>query len=172
MEYNSTKYFVLKGKFERMNNLKKFVIITIIESPILNCIGVNLIGIFWFQCWVWLQNEVVLISTTHYLTNLIVNVGQPQQPSVETDWNGSQPSSQIAKFMGPTWGPPGPCRPQMGPMLAPWTLLSGVAATLGEVCLAVWGFRTTCFLLNHFAFSIILGGHHDTYYASKYLCLL
>ena len=33
--------------------------------------------------------------------------------------------SQIAKFMGPTWGPPGSCRPQMGPMLAPWTLLSG-----------------------------------------------
>ena len=25
-----------------------------------------------------------------------------------------------------TWGPPGSCRPQMGPMLAPWTLLSGV----------------------------------------------
>ena len=33
--------------------------------------------------------------------------------------------SQIAKFMGPSWGPPGSCRPQMGPMLAPWTLLSG-----------------------------------------------
>ena len=33
--------------------------------------------------------------------------------------------SQIAKFMGPTWGPPGSCRPQMGPMMAPWTLLSG-----------------------------------------------
>ena len=32
-------------------------------------------------------------------------------------------SSQIARFMGPTWGPPGSCRPQMGPMLAPWTLL-------------------------------------------------
>ena len=27
--------------------------------------------------------------------------------------------------MGPTWGPPGPCRSQMGPMLATWTLLSG-----------------------------------------------
>ena len=26
---------------------------------------------------------------------------------------------QIAKFMGPTWGPPGSCRPQLGPMLAP-----------------------------------------------------
>ena len=34
--------------------------------------------------------------------------------------------SQIAKFIGPTTGPPGSCRPQMGPMLAPWTLLSGV----------------------------------------------
>ena len=34
--------------------------------------------------------------------------------------------SQIAKFMGPTVGPSGSCRPQMGPMLAPWTLLSGI----------------------------------------------
>ena len=33
--------------------------------------------------------------------------------------------TQIAKFIGPTWGPPGSCRPQMGPMLASWTLLSG-----------------------------------------------
>ena len=31
----------------------------------------------------------------------------------QVDW------SQIAKFMGQTWGPPGSCRPQMGPMLAP-----------------------------------------------------
>ena len=37
--------------------------------------------------------------------------------------NTSQP--QIAKFMGPTWGPPGSCRSQMGPMLVLWTLLSG-----------------------------------------------
>ena len=35
-------------------------------------------------------------------------------------------TSQIAKFMGPTWDPPGTCRPQMGPILAPWTLLSGL----------------------------------------------
>ena len=34
--------------------------------------------------------------------------------------------SQIAKFMGPTWGPPGSCRLQAGPMLAPWNLLSGL----------------------------------------------
>ena len=35
-------------------------------------------------------------------------------------------TSQTAKFMGPTWGPSGSCRPQLGPMLAPWTLLSGI----------------------------------------------
>ena len=34
--------------------------------------------------------------------------------------------SKIAKFMGSIWGPPGSCRPQMGPMLAPRTLLSGI----------------------------------------------
>ena len=33
-----------------------------------------------------------------------------------------------SKFMGPTWGPPGSCRPQVGPMLVPWTLLSGLSA--------------------------------------------
>ena len=38
-------------------------------------------------------------------------------------WRAEAP--QITKFMGPTWGSPGPCRPQMGPMLAPWTLILG-----------------------------------------------
>ena len=31
----------------------------------------------------------------------------------------------IARFMGPTWDPSGAHRAQVGPMLAPWTLLSG-----------------------------------------------
>ena len=33
-------------------------------------------------------------------------------------------TAQIAKFMGQTWGPPGSCRPHVGPLLTPWTLLS------------------------------------------------
>ena len=33
--------------------------------------------------------------------------------------------SQIARFTWPTWGPHGSCRPQVGSMWAPWTLLSG-----------------------------------------------
>ena len=32
---------------------------------------------------------------------------------------------QTTRFMGPTWGQPGSCRPQMGPTLFPRTLLSG-----------------------------------------------
>ena len=31
----------------------------------------------------------------------------------------------MARFMGPTWGPPGADRTQVGPMWATWTLLSG-----------------------------------------------
>ena len=34
--------------------------------------------------------------------------------------------SPIARFMGPTWGPSGVDRTQVGPMLALWILLSGV----------------------------------------------
>ena len=34
-------------------------------------------------------------------------------------------AAQVAKFMGPTWGPPGSCRPQICLTLDIWTLLSG-----------------------------------------------
>ena len=30
----------------------------------------------------------------------------------------------ITRLVWPTWGPPGSCRSQVGPMLAPWTMLS------------------------------------------------
>ena len=41
--------------------------------------------------------------------------------------------SQIAGFMWPTWGPPGSCQPQMGSMLAPWILLSGMCNTFTHI---------------------------------------
>ena len=44
--------------------------------------------------------------------------------------------SLIARFMGTTWGPPGADRTQVGPMMAPWTLLSGVFS--GSVHLQLW----------------------------------
>ena len=42
-------------------------------------------------------------------------------------------STKIAKFMWPKWGPRGSCRPLVGPMLVPWTLLSGYATYLNSV---------------------------------------
>ena len=36
--------------------------------------------------------------------------------------------SLIARFMGPIWGPSGADRTQVGPVVAPWILLSGVLA--------------------------------------------
>ena len=47
-------------------------------------------------------------------------------------------TSKIARFMGPTWGPPGSCRPQMGPTLAPWTLVSGMLHQNSKVGYYVW----------------------------------
>ena len=59
---------------------------------------------------------------------------------------------QIAKFMGPTWGPPGTCRPQMGPMLAPWTLLSGTFSSGLNDPVIMWSLRyvCTCFSVQHY----------------------
>ena len=45
--------------------------------------------------------------------------------------------SQIAKFIGPTWDPPGSYRPQMGPMLAPGTLLSRFMQYEGILCTSI-----------------------------------
>ena len=50
------------------------------------------------------------------------------------------PASLIVRFMGPTWGPSGSDRTQVGPMLVPWTLLSGV------VCHPLLG---ACGAFNH-----------------------
>ena len=36
-------------------------------------------------------------------------------------------TSLIVRFMGPTWFPSGVDRTQVGPVLAPWTLLSGIS---------------------------------------------
>ena len=45
-------------------------------------------------------------------------------------------ASLIARFMGPTWGPSGADRTQVGPMMAPWTLLSGMVCKFKKECFA------------------------------------
>ena len=54
-------------------------------------------------------------------------------------WTRSCSQTQTANFMGPACGPPGSCRPQMGPMLALGTLLSGkcdvsVVSSTSDTC--------------------------------------
>ena len=44
-----------------------------------------------------------------------------------------QISTLIARFMGPTWGPSGANRTQVGPMLAPLILLYGDAFVFSEI---------------------------------------
>ena len=46
--------------------------------------------------------------------------------------------SLIARFMGPTRGPSGAKRTQVGPMLAPWTLLSGISQGHNQSAHWVW----------------------------------
>ena len=62
--------------------------------------------------------------------------------------------SQIVSFMGPTWGSPKPCRPQVGPILTPWTLLSGVqrpeCGIMQFISHSSWG----CVLTIHWLLSV------------------
>ena len=51
--------------------------------------------------------------------------------------------AQIAKIMGPTWGPPGSCRPQMGPILAHEPCYRGWKALVNH---ALWSLAMT---VNH-----------------------
>ena len=76
---------------------------------------------------------------------------------------------QIAKFMGPTWGPPGSCRTRMGAMLAPWTLLSGAACSLDWHHMNVVASRITD---NSAVCTTINSGWKQREYQSSYLLAL
>ena len=67
------------------------------------------------------------IALSHYIFWIRTCHSHVYDLNVSVSFSGW--TSQIARFMGPTWGPPGSCRPQMGPMLAQWTLLSGVVCS-------------------------------------------
>ena len=61
----------------------------------------------------------------------------------------------IARFMGPTWGPSEADRTQVGPMLAPWTLLSGQLYICVQECTELMQYPHETFLLlqlcsNHY----------------------
>ena len=62
---------------------------------------------------------------------------------------------QIARFMGPTWGPPGSCRPQMGPMLTPRTLLSGSEFHIQCHCHAIYMSATSWYHQHYQSYTCV-----------------
>ena len=65
--------------------------------------------------YVWLRKAFTLFHKTAHYASLVVSPAEKLNTC----------TTQITRFMGPTWGPPGDDRTQVGPMLASWTLLSG-----------------------------------------------
>ena len=68
------------------------------------------------------------VVRSSYLHNRISYTGK----MTSLYWDGPQTfseSSLTARFLGPTWSPPGADRSHVGPMLSPWTLLSGSLQT-------------------------------------------
>ena len=70
-------------------------------------------------------------QTVKMTINYRVVLPEPSPPISLTctgtdDFRSMSESTLIARFMGPTWGPSGADMTQVGLMLVPWTLLSGV----------------------------------------------
>ena len=83
-----------------------------------------------------LQRRSLLANRSHESIRQIVQCLERTQLCCCKCYNGDSlfhQTPQTARFMGPTWGPPGSCQPQIGPMLSSWTLLSGT--TTGKILL-------------------------------------
>ena len=69
-----------------------------------------------------------------------------QHHQIAPTWQHNMPDNKVyGAYMGPTWGPHGADRAQVGPMLAPWTLLFGMmlrahddSCGLTHLCLSTW----------------------------------
>ena len=101
----------------------------------------NLVGcLYWRRSWFyWKKKAFKFKFKFNIQVQLRSKVGNRSHLSLTWICQKVKISSQIARFMGPTWGPPGSCWPQMGPILAPWTLLSGVVSTFLPLALFYWG---------------------------------
>ena len=70
----------------------------------------------------------------------------------------------IARFLGPTWGPSGADRTHVGPMLAPWTLLSGGTCTWLVLC---WIFCLDSRWIWLLQAGTAINTHHNKWVASR-----
>ena len=77
------------------------------------------------------KHRWLMLQSISWLTVASLRKPQPRHARVmasQTRLITGNEITQIGKFMGPTWDPSGSCRPQMGPTLAPGTLLSGLVS--------------------------------------------
>ena len=92
----------------------------------------------WTNCWVSSRDASDLrCHRAHYDVTVMTGNWHEQQSAAwinfcrksvvlpQKQWPNLQLCTQMARFMGPTWGPPGADRTQVGPMLAPCIFLSG-----------------------------------------------
>ena len=69
-----------------------------------------------------IHSVIIACNVTRRTVNLtphLIHIFCPWQVNDGLQWL----TSQIARLTGPSWGPPGDDRTQVGPMLAPWTPL-------------------------------------------------
>ena len=105
------------------------------------------------QAYVYLTHDAVVrfVSGMHTFTMFLWRPGD---------------ATQIAKIMGSTWGPPGSCRPQIGPMLAPWTLLS----ENGKKPTASAARRNTFMFMMRWAPHIMTSSNGNIFRVTGHLC--
>ena len=72
------------------------------------------------------DNDTRTIIAAIYMYLVITSLGRGRGYWQLRRWPSLDSASLIARFMGPTWGPPGADRTQVGPMWVPWKLLSGL----------------------------------------------
>ena len=118
-------------------------------------------GFHVFQTYIWLQPYIFIVASSLLIVWYLISISVTgcyqgngpvyrvnNHPLRETCFDcwavspsvlilahctfGTNPSL-IARFMGPTWDPSGADRTQVGPILAPWTLLSGIIFAIAKL---------------------------------------
>ena len=100
----------------------EYGVLTILFIIYLAFLFVNSFKTISFIC---MRQEIFMGSMRRYYTLPVCITARAHTFAFEFDPVMNFMATLIARFMRPTWGPSGADRTQVGPMLAPWTLLSG-----------------------------------------------
>ena len=82
----------------------------------------------------WKIIKVCFLKIFRYECEIVISLSREYTAEMASLYWDDSLMSLIARFMGPSWGLSGADRTQVGPMLAPWNLLSGVCYRKPIVC--------------------------------------